>query len=144
MCISIACNGGSSDQELDGPALKFGLGTLPRSEWLREIVPLLGQRLKAHNVLCSFGIKEQTKVCTNPVQSLATQPRSINAGQTGSTVVGITNKTLLLFPSDVYVQVSVVSTVASNWDAAYDCNVASNYVASGSRNATTPLGKVRL
>ena len=59
MCISVVCNGGSSDQELDQPASKFGLGTFPGPERLREIVPNLGDRLKVHNVLRSLASRSR-------------------------------------------------------------------------------------
>ena len=64
--------------------------------------------------------------------------------QLAQRLVGIINRMLLLFPSNICVQVSVVSTLASNRDAADDCNIVGNSVASGSKNATTPAGKVRL
>ncbi len=35
-----------ADQELDGCAIAFGLGSAPGPHWLKDIIPTLGQRLK--------------------------------------------------------------------------------------------------
>ena len=126
-------------------------------------MPILGHRLKVHNVQRSLCIKEQIEVCTNKFQHafvmeliglkiIFCAPYKVSRpshtllilAQLAQRLVGIVNRTLLLFPSNVCVQVSVVSTVASNQDAADDSNVVSYSVASGSKNSTTPLGKVRL
>ncbi len=40
-----------ADQELDGCAIAFGLGSAPVPHWLKDIIPTLGQRLKVHNDL---------------------------------------------------------------------------------------------
>ena len=49
----------SLEQEMDGAAIKFGLGTSPGPQWLQEIVPVLGQRLKVHNELRTLCMKDQ-------------------------------------------------------------------------------------
>ena len=148
---------------MDGPAIKFGLGTSPGAEWLREIVPTLGQRLKVHNVLRSLCIKEQIEVCTNkfllaflmkffgliiifctPYRVPQPSQTPLILAQLAQWLVGTINRTLHLFPSNVSIQVSAVSTVASNQAASDDSNVASNSVTSGSKNPTTPSRKVHL
>lgn len=47
------------DQEMDGSAVKYGLGTSPGPQWLQEIVPVLGQRLKVHNDLRTLCMQDQ-------------------------------------------------------------------------------------
>ncbi len=39
------------DQELDGCAIAVGLGSSPGPDWLKDVVPVLGLRLKVHNAL---------------------------------------------------------------------------------------------
>lgn len=39
------------EQDLDGNAVTFGLGTSPGPDWLKDVVPTLGLRLKVHNAL---------------------------------------------------------------------------------------------
>lgn len=43
-----------SEQDLDGSAIAFGLGTTPSPDWLKNVVPALGLRLKVHNALRSW------------------------------------------------------------------------------------------
>ena len=40
-----------TEQEMDGNAIAFGLASAPGPDWLKELVPTLGQRLKVHNAL---------------------------------------------------------------------------------------------
>ena len=42
------------DQEMDGNAVVFGLASAPGPDWLKDIIPTLGQRLKVHNDLKSL------------------------------------------------------------------------------------------
>ena len=37
----------------------YGLGTSPGPQWLQEIVPVLGQRLKVHNDLRTLCLQDQ-------------------------------------------------------------------------------------
>lgn len=50
------------EQELDGSAISMGLASSPGPDWIKEIVPLLGVRLKVHNALRAL-FKEEM-VCT--------------------------------------------------------------------------------
>ena len=54
MCIFVVL-----EQEMDGSAVKYGLGTSPGPQWLQEIVPVLGQRLKVHNDLRTLCMQDQ-------------------------------------------------------------------------------------
>lgn len=47
------------EQEMDGSAVKYGMGTSPGPQWLQEIVPVLGQRLKVHNDLRTLCMQDQ-------------------------------------------------------------------------------------
>ena len=47
------------EQEMDRAAIKCGFGTSPGPQWLQEIVPVLGQRLKVHNELRTPCMKDQ-------------------------------------------------------------------------------------
>ena len=45
-----------TEQEMDGNAINFGLASAPGPDWLKDVVPTLGLRLKVHNslrALCS-------------------------------------------------------------------------------------------
>ena len=50
------------EQELDGSAISMGLASSPGPDWIKEIVPLLGVRLKVHNALRALFNEEM--VCT--------------------------------------------------------------------------------
>ena len=39
------------EQDLDGNAIAMGLASTPGPDWLKDIVPTLGVRLKVHNAL---------------------------------------------------------------------------------------------
>lgn len=39
------------DQQLDGHAIGVGLSTSPGPDWLKDVVPQLGVRLKVHQAL---------------------------------------------------------------------------------------------
>ena len=54
-----------SEQDLDGSAIVFGLGTTPSPAWLKDVVPALGLRLKVHNALRSWNAAgEVSSVCS--------------------------------------------------------------------------------
>ena len=54
-----------SEQDVDGSAIAFGLGTTPSPDWLKDVVPALGLRLKVHNVLQSLNAAgEVSSVCS--------------------------------------------------------------------------------
>lgn len=42
---------GIAGQEMDGKAIAFGLASSPGHDWLKDVVPALGLRLKVHNAL---------------------------------------------------------------------------------------------
>ncbi len=39
------------EQELDGKAIAVGLASSPGPDWLKDVVPTLGLRLKVHNAV---------------------------------------------------------------------------------------------
>ena len=39
---------------MDGKAIAFGLATAPGPDWLKDLIPTLGLRLKVHNSLRSW------------------------------------------------------------------------------------------
>ena len=43
-----------TEQEMDGSAISFGVASTPGPDWLRDVVPVLGLRLKVHNRLRSL------------------------------------------------------------------------------------------
>ena len=47
---------------MDGAAIAFGLASAPGPDWLKDVVPTLGQRLKVHNSLRSFFITNEGQV----------------------------------------------------------------------------------
>ena len=47
---------------MDGKAIAFGLASAPGPDWLRDVVPTLGLRLKVHNALCS--LVSPSQVCS--------------------------------------------------------------------------------
>ena len=59
---------------MDGNAINFGLASAPGPDWLKDVVPTLGLRLKVHNslrALCS----------TNQVGSIKTDFLMCNIAQ---------------------------------------------------------------
>lgn len=39
------------DEDMDGSAISAGLGSGPGPDWLKDVVPKVGWRLKVHNAL---------------------------------------------------------------------------------------------
>lgn len=46
---------------MDGKAIAFGLATAPGPDWLKDLIPALGLRLKVHNSLHTWC---QVSVCS--------------------------------------------------------------------------------
>ena len=44
----------TAEQDMDGKAIAFGLATAPGPDWLKDLIPALGIRLKLHNCLRSW------------------------------------------------------------------------------------------
>lgn len=47
------------EQELDGDAIAVGLASSTGPDWLKDVVPKMGLRLKVHSALHSFLLKSQ-------------------------------------------------------------------------------------
>ena len=47
---------------MDGSAIAFGIATSPGPDWLKELVPTLGLRLKLHNDLKALIHSEQVSM----------------------------------------------------------------------------------
>ena len=56
---------------MDGTAIKYGLGTSPGPQWLQEIVPVLGQRLKVHNDLRTLCMQDEELSCSEQLQEVS-------------------------------------------------------------------------
>ena len=42
---------GFTDEDMDGDAISAGLASCPGPDWLKEVVPKVGVRLKVHSAL---------------------------------------------------------------------------------------------
>lgn len=48
-----------SDEDMDGDAVAVGLASSPGPDWLKDLVPKVGVRLKIHNALRSLYLQCQ-------------------------------------------------------------------------------------
>jgi len=75
-----------AEQEMDGKAITFGLASAPGHDWLRDVVPVFGQRLKVHNALRTLVAESQPLSPTSADASPISSPVGFHTSPTSSMV----------------------------------------------------------
>ena len=58
--LSVICL--NTEQDMDGKDIAFGLATAPGPDWLKDVIPALGLRLKVHNSLRTWCAECQVSI----------------------------------------------------------------------------------